>query len=115
MGSKVGRQCAFGQVLTQKLVQGLSVTWACRYMGHSRQAYYQGRHRERKRQQQAWRVVSMVTALRVRQPKLGTRKLHHMLGQPLQEARIKGGRDALFDILVRQAGRKKPRLAASPV
>lgn len=67
---------AFGQVLTQKLVQGLSVARACRHMGHSRQAYYKSRHRERQRQQQTCQVVSMVTALRVRQPRLGTRELH---------------------------------------
>lgn len=68
-------------------------------MCHSRQAYYKSKHRERERQQQACRVVSMVTALRVRQPRSGTRRLHHILGQPLREAGIKAGRDALFDIL----------------
>lgn len=41
----------------------------------------------------------MVTALRIRQPRLGTRKLHHMLGQSLREAGIKAERDVLFDIL----------------
>ncbi|WP_447922536.1 IS3 family transposase [Achromobacter aegrifaciens] len=101
----------FGQVLTQKLVQGLSVARACRYMGRSRQAYYKGRHRERERQQQACQVVSMVTALRVRQPKLGTRKLHHVLRQPLREAGIKAGRDALFDILRSARMLVRPRRA----
>lgn len=84
---------------------------ACRYMGHSRQAYYKGRHRERERQQQACQVVSMVTALRVRQPKLGTRKLHHVLRQPLREAGIKAGRDALFDILRSARMLVRPRRA----
>lgn len=68
-------------------------------MGHSRQAYYKSRHRERERQQQACQVVSMVTAMRVRQPRLGTRKLHHVLREPLRQSGIKAGRDALFDIL----------------
>ncbi len=90
MESKVGRRCC---------------------MGHSRQAYYKGRHRERERQQQACQVVSMVTALRARQPTLGTRKLHHVLRQPLREAGIKVGRDALFDILRSARMLVKPRRA----
>lgn len=80
-------------------------------MGHSRQAYYKSRHKEHERQQQACQVVSMVTALRVRQPKLGTRKLHHVLGQPLREAGIKAGRDALFDILRSARMLVRPRRA----
>jgi putative transposase len=40
-----------------------------------------------------------VTYTRVRQPRIGTRKLHYRLAQPFREARIKFGRDALFEVL----------------
>lgn len=38
----------------------------------------------------------------MRQPRIGTRKLHYLLKEPLQEKEIKLGRDGLFDVL-RQA------------
>jgi len=44
-------------------------------------------------------VVQLVHDRRVRQPRLGTRKLHHLLRQPLGQAGIRLGRDALFDVL----------------
>ena len=44
----------------------------------------------------------MVRSVRLRQPRIGTRKLHHLLRQPLEQARAGLGRDALFDVL-RQA------------
>jgi len=68
-------------------------------MGLSRQAYYQGRRRETQRAEQAQAVVQLVRHERMRQPRVGTRKLHHMLREPLQCAGIKLGRDALFDVL----------------
>lgn len=68
-------------------------------MGISRQAYYKSRHSEARRHDQACQVVAMATQVRLRQPRLGTRKLHHVLHEPLRQAGIKVGRDALFDIL----------------
>lgn len=71
-------------------------------MGISRQAHYQGQQRHQDRCDRAATVVQLVQGRRVRQPRLGTRKLHHVLREPLQEAGIKIGRDALFGVL-RQA------------
>lgn len=68
-------------------------------MGISRQAFYKQRHVEELRREQACTVVGMVTQARLRQPRLGTRKLHYVLREPLKEANIKVGRDGLFDIL----------------
>ncbi|AZW14920.1 hypothetical protein CS344_23880 [Bordetella bronchiseptica] len=68
-------------------------------MGLSRQAYCKSRHSEAKQGEQACKVVSMTMLVRLRQLRLGTRKLHHLLKQPLAQAGIKAGRDALFDIL----------------
>lgn len=68
-------------------------------MGISRQAYYKSRHSEASRREQACKVVAMTVQLRLRQPRLGTRKLHYLLKAPLAQAGVKAGRDALFDIL----------------
>lgn len=72
---------------------------ACHHMGMSRQAYYQGCQRQAIRQQQARAVVQLVEHERMRQPRVGTRKLQHMLRERLQQADIQMGRDALFDVL----------------
>ncbi|QNP47189.1 IS3 family transposase [Diaphorobacter aerolatus] len=90
---------AFGQVLQEKLVQGLSVSRACQHMGMSRQAHYQGCQRHAARMNQAQTVVQLVEHERMRQPRVGTRKLQKMLEVPLQKAGIAMGRDALFDVL----------------
>jgi len=68
-------------------------------MGHSRQAYYQSRRREAGRLATSQAVVGLVHELRMRQPRIGTRKLHHLLHEPLQRQGIALGRDAMFDVL----------------
>lgn len=68
-------------------------------MGISRQAHYQGCKRHAERLQQGQEVVQLVRQERMRQPRVGTRKLQHMLRVPLQQAGIQMGRDALFDVL----------------
>jgi len=65
----------------------------------SRQAYYQGLQRSVQRQQRAETVVKLVTEQRMRQPRLGTRKLHHLLREPLERAGMALGRDGMFDVL----------------
>lgn len=68
-------------------------------MGLSRQAYYQGQQRQVQRVRRDEEVVQLVRDRRLRQPRLGTRKLHHLLREPMQQAGIGMGRDALFDVL----------------
>lgn len=80
-------------------MRGLSVGKACHHLGMSRQAYYQGCQRQAIRQQQTKAVVQLVESERMRQPRVGTRKLQHMLRESLQQAGIQMGRDALFDVL----------------
>lgn len=77
----------------------MTVASACRHMGVSRQAYYQGWQRSEHRSARAELVVELVKQKRLRQPQLGTRKLHHLLQEPLKQAGLKVGRDALFDAL----------------
>ena len=80
-------------------------------MGLSRQAYYQGQQRHAKRECRAEVVVKLVRDWRVRQPRLGTRKLHYLLREPLTQASMGLGRDALFDVL-RNAGMLVPQRRA---
>jgi len=68
-------------------------------MGHSRQAYYQSRRRQADRLATSQAVVGLVHEQRMRQPRIGTRKLHHLLREPLQRQGIALGRDAMFDVL----------------
>lgn len=67
--------------------------------GYSRQAYYKQKasyHSHIERQQD---VVSMVVEKRIRMPRLGTRKLYHLLKEDFRAHRLKVGRDQLFHIL----------------
>ena len=77
----------------------MSVQRACRHWGISRPAHYQGLQREAARADRAEAVVQLVRDKRLRQPRLGTRKLHHLLQAPLQKRGLRIGRDALFDVL----------------
>lgn len=78
-------------------------------MGLSRQAFYQGQRRHLQRECRAQVVVQWVRERRLRQPRLGTRKLHYLLGESLLTSGI--GRDALFDVL-RNAGMLVPQRRA---
>jgi len=72
---------------------------ACQYFGFTRQAFYKAAACQRHKQEQHATVVELVKQTRQRQPRLGTRKLHYLLQQPLQDAGVQIGRDALFDLL----------------
>lgn len=80
-------------------------------MGISRQAYYQSDRRERQCQVRAQAVVQLVQSIRLRQPRVGTRKLHSMLDDAFSQANIKVGRDGLFDILRRERLLVQPQRA----
>lgn len=72
---------------------------ACQFMGVSRQAFYQSQQRMAQRNHRAEAVVQLVKEQRMHQPKVGTRKLHHMLREPLANHGATLGRDAMFDVL----------------
>jgi transposase InsO family protein len=77
-------------------------------MGISRQAWYRSLQREDEREKQARHIIRQVTAIRLHQPRLGTRKLHHLLLQrPEPGSHV--GRDRLFRIL------RRARLLVIPV
>ena len=72
---------------------------ACQFMGVSRQAHYQQQQRSAKCGRRAEAVMELVEERRMRQPRLGTRKLHHLLHEPLARQGMAIGRDAMFDVL----------------
>ncbi|WP_173439249.1 IS3 family transposase [Pseudomonas fildesensis] len=96
-GVSVGKK-AIRQVLSQRKVQDLSISRACQFIGISRQAYYKRIRACNARALQAQEVMGFVHEKRLRQPRLGTRKLHNLMhSEP--EVSVKIGRDCLFDIL----------------
>jgi putative transposase len=80
----------------------MSLSRCCRLFGISRQAIYQAEHRCRKRKDELAPVKNMVMELRMDMPRLGTRKVHHLIKDELEQKQIKMGRDALFSYLRRE-------------
>ena len=69
--------------------------------GISRQAYYKRIHSEIQRASRNSVAQAMVQQVRISQPKIGTRKLHHLLKERFAQAGLKLGRDGLFEALRR--------------
>ncbi|MFC6631996.1 IS3 family transposase [Microbulbifer taiwanensis] len=72
---------------------------SCRLCGISPQAIYQRLQRHAHKQQTLAPVEDWVREVRRQLPRLGTRKLYHLLEPRLQASGIKLGRDGLFDFL----------------
>jgi transposase InsO family protein len=72
---------------------------ACNWFGISRQAYYQACQRQFQREAEDKLLLEMVRDIRKQQPRIGVRKLHHLLQKRMTQAGISRGRDALFDLL----------------
>jgi len=65
--------------------------------GVNRQVYYRSKQNKAKRQSVAVKVIDLVSSIRRRMPRIGTRKLYFMLRSSLQALSV--GRDRLFRIL----------------
>lgn len=76
---------------------GLSLSCICRLAGVSRQSYYQSKASDQARLKVVDQVLELVKSVRMQMPKLGTRKLYHLLQEPLKALKV--GRDKLFTIL----------------
>ncbi|MGY6649957.1 IS3 family transposase [Wenyingzhuangia sp. IMCC45574] len=74
-----------------------SISATCELLGVSRQVYYRAVQSKKKKKEIAQQVVDLVVSIRGNQPRIGTRKLYHILQQPLRELGV--GRDRLFKIL----------------
>uniref|UniRef100_UPI003D1E5C62 IS3 family transposase n=1 Tax=Aeromonas veronii TaxID=654 RepID=UPI003D1E5C62 len=82
----------------------------CLFLGISRQAYYKRNRVADERHAQGLQVVCFVRQIRLRQPRVGTRKLHYLL-QGQDEGGLKVGRDRLFQILAEHRLLVLPRRA----
>ena len=83
-------------------------------MGISRQNYYKGRQQRRRRQVDGQLVARLVERERRLQPRLGTRKLLHVLKDELKENGVRMGRDRMFEELGRRDLLLKPLRAKYP-
>jgi len=90
--------------------QKMSLAETCDCFGLKRDAFYKHRKRAAKRQMVVAKVVELVKQERKDLPRVGVRKLHHVLHSVFKNEHLKVGRDKLFDILREQkmlVGRKK--------
>jgi putative transposase len=74
----------------------------CRRLGITRQNYYARRRQRRRRVVDGELVAGLVQRERQLQPRLGTRKLYHLLKPELEQAGVRLGRDRMFEELKRR-------------
>jgi len=72
---------------------------ACQWFGVTPQAYYQARKRDLRKEAEAQLILALVREIRKRHPRMGARKLLHLLQPSLASLHISSGRDAFFDLL----------------
>ncbi len=75
----------------------------CGLFGKTRQAWYVQQWSDEDDTLRDTVVLKIVKEIREQMPRIGTRKLYHMLTDKLQEHKIKIGRDKLFDLLEENA------------
>ena len=71
----------------------------CGLFGKTRQAWYVKQWSQEDDTISDSIVIKRVKEIREKMPRIGTRKLYHMLGTVLEEHQIRIGRDKLFDLL----------------
>lgn len=77
----------------------ISIATLCDWFGVSRQAYYKQGWKIRTADEKQDLILHKVNQIRVKHPRLGTRKLYNKLKPLFKEQSIKMGRDALFNLL----------------
>ena len=78
---------------------GISISMLCERVEMSRQNYYAARHLRHRREVDESMIVELVKRERRMQPRLGGRKLLHLLRPELDEANVSIGRDRFFEVL----------------
>lgn len=79
----------------------------------TRQNYYKQRRRRRRQRVDESLILELVRRERQQQPRLGCRKIHHLLNEEFRDAGIKVGRDRMFEVLRHHGMLVKP-LPRSP-
>jgi len=75
----------------------------CALAGHSRQAFYQAHQQRASVVDYDPQVCALIATKRCEHPRLGGRKLYHLLHAELAAAGLPVGRDSLFNIMRRHA------------
>ncbi len=75
----------------------MSKTSTCGLLGLSRQVYYRSLRSKKSKQDKATEVIRLVSNVRRDMPRIGFRKLYHILYAPLQKMKV--GRDKFLSIL----------------
>jgi len=105
MEKKAGWQAAHRAHQAQPKLKVLAV---CRVVGMTAQNYYARRHQRSRRKVDVELLLELVRAERREQPRLGVRKLYHLIEPELKKAGVKLGRDRVFEEL-KKAGLLVPR------
>lgn len=87
--------------LLTELYPQIALERFCTVFGKSRQAWYYATSQSQQQDMTDSLIVKMIREIREEQPRIGTRKLYHLITPKLQEHKIKIGRDKLFEILER--------------
>lgn len=77
----------------------MSLTSSCAYFGYSRSAYYGWLNRRSREHTEQGVVLGLVREHRRIHPRMGVRKLHHMISADLPGLDVKIGRDKLFALM----------------
>ena len=83
----------------KRATKQLSIRQICEHNFLNRDAYYKTRTRNTERLAMESKVIEMVNSIRITQPRVGTRKLHHELEDTFESRGFNVGRDKLFNIL----------------
>jgi len=84
---------------TKKEEKTFKVKYLYEVFGLTKQGYYQRIKRDNKRAERDRHILMLVEEIRKELPRSGTKKLLIYLREPLEQAGIKIGRNALFDLL----------------
>jgi len=76
-----------------------SIAMLCKKTGMSRQNFYKGRKERVSREVDGDLIEELVRTERMIQPRLGGKKLHHLLKPELAKAGVRIGRDRFFEVL----------------
>lgn len=78
---------------------GISISMLCERVEMSRQNYYAARRLRQRREIDEAMIVELVKRERRMQPRLGGRKLLHLLRSDMDETNVSIGRDRFFEVL----------------
>lgn len=83
--------------------------------GVSKQAYYKRRSTAEYNERKQAMTIDLVTSIRARHPRMGTRKLHKLMSPILAREGFFLGKDALFDMLASHGMLVRNRRRRSPI